>query len=657
MKSGKIAENIFNAIDVIVDKKLREASYDRTIVGKVIKIESEEYGRYEIQYQSASFTALSIGSEKYNENDFVYILVPTNDLSRDKYILGLSNSRRRASSISELVTLDQLQDLILRIQQLESKDYVTDEELASKGYATSEELEAQKVTVSPIEVSDGTTIATIQIGDEIVDLKAPTASAPNVQYEASEEATGATLGTLTINGETSEIKGQNLSSYATQAWVENKGYLTTDIEYGLEASTNESGEAILVFTAEGTPEKTYSLVGENGIKVEYNNNNFRFRNESQVSYEQSLAKGTQIGTIKIGDASAALYAPTPSEYRLAVDGTAIVLLENDTSGNSITVPYATSAGSAENAAQLGGKEAAAYVRAIKIGDNEAVKTPTNGTVTVSIADRASYGVVKSDYEGSDPQVDLAGYDKAYISEGYIYYRDTNTTYEEATTAAVGLMSAADKRKLNSIAENATANEGTITGVNLVGSSIATSGVANIPAASRTNYGVVKSDYEGQGSSGDFIGYNKAWVYDGYVYYKDTIYGVATESAAGLISSAMVKKLNGIENNATANKGTITEVQMANTSLGSSGSVNIPAANYTDYGVVKSEFSGGQDLDASGYAKAPIAGGYVYYHDTTYTPATQAAAGLMSSDHYNALEKIKGLNMIYDDSTGTLSIEF
>lgn len=56
---------------------------------------------------------------------------------------------------------------------------------------------------------------------------------------------------------------------------------------------------------------------------------------------------------------------------------------------------------------------------------------------------------------------------------------TDTTYSDVTTTAHGLMTAADKVKLNGIAEGATANVGTITGVSVNGTSVATSGVANI----------------------------------------------------------------------------------------------------------------------------------------------------------------------------------
>lgn len=57
-----------------------------------------------------------------------------------------------------------------------------------------------------------------------------------------------------------------------------------------------------------------------------------------------------------------------------------------------------------------------------------------------------------------------------------------------------------KNKLEKIPENATSNEGTITGVSVDGESIATSGVANIPAASTTKKGVVQLSTATDGNS-------------------------------------------------------------------------------------------------------------------------------------------------------------
>ena len=67
----------------------------------------------------------------------------------------------------------------------------------------------------------------------------------------------------------------------------------------------------------------------------------------------------------------------------------------------------------------------------------------------------------------------------------------DTTYSEATTSASGLMSSTDKTKLNGIAEGATANTGTITKVQANGTDVASSGTANIPAATTSSYGVTQ----------------------------------------------------------------------------------------------------------------------------------------------------------------------
>lgn len=57
--------------------------------------------------------------------------------------------------------------------------------------------------------------------------------------------------------------------------------------------------------------------------------------------------------------------------------------------------------------------------------------------------------------------------------------NTDTTYGEATTSVAGLMSSADKTKLDGIATGATANTGTITGITMNGASKGTSGVVDL----------------------------------------------------------------------------------------------------------------------------------------------------------------------------------
>jgi hypothetical protein len=124
---------------------------------------------------------------------------------------------------------------------------------------------------------------------------------------------------------------------------------------------------------------------------------------------------------------------------------------------------------------------------------------------------------------------------------------TDTTYSNATTSAAGLMSTADKTKLDSIATGATANTGTITGITMNGSSKGTSGVVDLGT-------VITSHQDISGKQDNLIaGTNISIAADGKtISATDTTYSNATTSTAGLMSATDKTKLNGIANNATNN---------------------------------------------------------------------------------------------------------
>ncbi len=117
-------------------------------------------------------------------------------------------------------------------------------------------------------------------------------------------------------------------------------------------------------------------------------------------------------------------------------------------------------------------------------------TPPTTNTTYSQATSSALGLVKIGYteSGKNYPVELNSSGQMYVN---VPWTDNNTTYSAATTSAAGLMSAADKTKLDGIATGATANTGTITAVQANGTNVATSGTANIPAASTSAYGVTK----------------------------------------------------------------------------------------------------------------------------------------------------------------------
>lgn len=144
--------------------------------------------------------------------------------------------------------------------------------------------------------------------------------------------------------------------------------------------------------------------------------------------------------------------------------------------------------------------------------------------------------------------------------------DNNTTYSDATTSASGLMSASDKTKLNGIASGANAY--------------------SHPTYTAKSSGLYKVTVDGTGHVSATAAVAKADITGLGIPAQDTTYSAATTSANGLMTSAMVTKLNGIATGATANTGTITAVQANGTSVATSGTANIPAASTSAYGVTK-----------------------------------------------------------------------
>lgn len=93
------------------------------------------------------------------------------------------------------------------------------------------------------------------------------------------------------------------------------------------------------------------------------------------------------------------------------------------------------------------------------------------------------------------QLYIIGNDTDYLTTATKEYIDTVASGKVDIISGKGLSTndytTDEKNKLAGIAEGATANTGTITAVQANGTDVATSGTANIPAASTSAYGVTK----------------------------------------------------------------------------------------------------------------------------------------------------------------------
>lgn len=203
----------------------------------------------------------------------------------------------------------------------------------------------------------------------------------------------------------------------------------------------------------------------------------------------------------------------------------------------------------------------------------------------------------------------------------VWGADNNTTYSNASTSVAGLMSAADKTKLDGIASGAnkyslpaattSALGGVIVGSNITVSSgtisltksNVTTALGYTPPTTNTTYSVVSTTADGLcpkrgGTTTKFLRDDGTWATPPDT---NTTYSAATTSAAGLMSAADKTKLDGIATG--ANNYTYT----------------LPTASSTLGGVKTTSTV----TSTSGLTACPIISGVVYYKDTntTYTHPT------------------------------------
>ena len=85
----KYEDKICEAIGTIVEQAVSSAGYDRTIQAVVSSCSDATIGKYKIKYQDSLFYAYATNPDiTYTKGTNVYILIPGNDMTKDKIILG-----------------------------------------------------------------------------------------------------------------------------------------------------------------------------------------------------------------------------------------------------------------------------------------------------------------------------------------------------------------------------------------------------------------------------------------------------------------------------------------------------------------------------------------------------------------------------------------
>lgn len=82
-------DKILDAVEAIVDNKITNANFDKTISCTIVECVDPTTGSYKVRFQDAIFIAYATNSEtSYSKGTDVWVLVPGNDFDREKTILG-----------------------------------------------------------------------------------------------------------------------------------------------------------------------------------------------------------------------------------------------------------------------------------------------------------------------------------------------------------------------------------------------------------------------------------------------------------------------------------------------------------------------------------------------------------------------------------------
>lgn len=86
---SNIEQNICEAVDIIVNRALSQAQFDKTIKATIVNLVDSKTGKYKVRYQDDLIYAYAGTADMdFNTGDEVYILVPQGNFSGDKTILG-----------------------------------------------------------------------------------------------------------------------------------------------------------------------------------------------------------------------------------------------------------------------------------------------------------------------------------------------------------------------------------------------------------------------------------------------------------------------------------------------------------------------------------------------------------------------------------------
>ena len=149
MSSLSINEKIAEAMDKLIERRLANEAYDKTLIGTIIAIIESATGHYRVEINSIIYEAYSLdGSRAYEVGDQVYIKIPQGNMDMRKFIEGQVINEPKYEKINkyaegspkfEFVLTDKNETLGLIAQEQETEKIVWNN--ASENYIQLEDDE------------------------------------------------------------------------------------------------------------------------------------------------------------------------------------------------------------------------------------------------------------------------------------------------------------------------------------------------------------------------------------------------------------------------------------------------------------------------------------------------------------------------------------
>ena len=89
--ASELQEALLHAIDTVISNRVGQLAVDKTVTATVEKCADNLNGRYALKYQGGILYGYATDGSVYTNGQSVYLLIPENDMSKKKVILGLAD--------------------------------------------------------------------------------------------------------------------------------------------------------------------------------------------------------------------------------------------------------------------------------------------------------------------------------------------------------------------------------------------------------------------------------------------------------------------------------------------------------------------------------------------------------------------------------------